>query len=329
MDCRATGAAAFVDAGESALKEPPIRMPDVEVVASAPLIKVAEWRLLQPRFAPAAVVEGDYLYVIGGANGSAPSLDTVERVDIRTGKSEVFARLKIPRLWHQAVVWGGELHVLGGDSKFANVRRVERSVEVIDLKTGKVRAGPRMPLSRREFGCVVLDGKLYVIGGQYERNGALYTTNRVAVLDLQSEKWVDGPPMPTPRSSSAVLVAGNFIIVPGGFGRGQKQAVVEVLNPEVGKWSQLPSLSEPRSAHTSVFIGNHIVMFGDYDHPDQIMAYDLRSKESAIYWLSYKTARHAAAVAAGHRVYAVGGIEEKGGAALDTIQVFERPSARR
>ena len=352
-------------------------LPRVEVTAVVPLVKVADYRMREARFAPAAVADGDFIYIIGGSNSGNATLDSIERFNVRTGVSENFAKLNIGRLWHCAVVAGGKIYVLGGKSvqlrpagspggaefdvrrpylnnpdarpyfeptaedRFRAIRKqelhggdptdpvqnmagleLEGSMEVVDLATRKVSRGADLPEARAAFACVEFSGKIYAIGGQVARGSTLARSGAMAVFDLATGKWSHGAPMPTPRESAAVWVDGGFIIVPGGYNGRVALDVVDVFNPRQGTWRSLPPLCRPMSAHSLVFLGHYLFLFGNYASPEELVAYDLFSKESASFTLEYKSARHTAAVVREGKIYVIGGKVYRSSEALDYIQVF-------
>ena len=372
-------------------REPPVKLPPVIVKAIAPLIKIGEYKMREERYQPAAVAQGDFIYIIGGGTAHETLLDSVERFNVRTGQSEKFATLGIARRAHRAVLIGNRIYVLGGyslqgfqisansmvatgavpgsnpfdvtsdrpyspfDERANNpnllpdpevgdyIKRdlsrlgqgttsavsgvehqaLDQSVEVIDLATRKVTHAPEMPDARAQFGCVVRDGKIYVIGGQRPyRHYLTAHTNTVKIFDPATNKWSDGVPMPTPRDSQGVLVDGDVIVVPGGFDGRQPRDEVEVFNPADNLWRILPPLCRPTSAHSLVFLDHYLFLFGDYAFPGELVAYDLRAKLSEIFTLHYTPARHTAAVVHEGKIYVIGGRPYGVSDPLRSIQVF-------
>lgn len=311
----------------AASKDAVVTLPKMSVGAGVPLVKVGELTLRERRFAPAAAAAGDFIYVTGGLAADQAGVTAVERVDVRSGHSEVFAVLRSARFWHATVLVEGKLFVLGGTTpglRPGGSSDLEASLEIVDLATGGVTRGPDLPQPRRSFGCVALGGKIYVIGGQREHRGRVAATNTVVVFDVPTQKWSEGPPMHTPRDAAAVAVDGGFIIVPGGYDLAKGALnVVEVLDPRENAWRELPPLVRRMSAHSLAFLGRHLFLFGDYETPGEILAYDLRSRKSEVFTLGYRAARHAAALAHRGRIYVIGGRETKEAAPLDIIQIFE------
>lgn len=337
--------------------EPTLTLPDLKVSTQVPLEKVADFKMKEKRFAPAAVTDGRYIYIIGGLDDSGALLDTVERFDPASGSSEEFARLHTGRLWHQAVFRQGKIYVLGGSSQAAgadslsyfddlrglpearaNARindynsqptgmrlMLEDSVEIIDLATRQVSAGVRMPQGKNNFGCVVLENELYILGGKSVYASRLALTNMVQIFSFTTGNWRDGLNMPTPRETPATLVDGPFIVVPGGYNGLRALDVVEAFDPRTGAWITLPKLCRPVSAHSLVFMGHHLFIFGNYEAPQELIAYDLVTKTSETFTLRYAAARHTAALVLNGKIYVIGGKVYKDSAALDYIQVFAPP----
>ena len=194
-------------------EERPVLLPKFEVFADVPLVKVADYRMLEKRAAAAAVTDGRYIYIIGGQSSTGWLLNSIERFDPVTGTSEPFARLQKARMWHEAVLHDGKIYVLGGvtnaDLPAPNLgavndsvllRGIDRSVEIVDLTTRQTSAGVEMPMPREQFGCETAGDDLYVIGGETwtpQRDLSLKDhgpTNSVRIFSFSTGQWRNGPP---------------------------------------------------------------------------------------------------------------------------------------
>ena len=266
-------------------------------------------RLLNARYGAAAVSDGDYIYVIGGANSQRVCLDDIERFNVRTKLSEHYGRLHTARRLHGAVLADGKIYVLGGYRDLLPqapaADAFTDSVEIIDLATGKINEGPPMPVAKAQFAAAFVDGKIYTIGGILKRGVsliAIVSTNTAEVYDLATAKWSKGIPMPTPRQSPAVVVTG-FIVVPGGQSGVRQVTDVEVFNPREKIWRILPKLDQPVSMHSVVFLDHYLFLFDR----NRVTAYELNTKEAATYPLDYRAARFTAAVVNQGKIYVLGG----------------------
>lgn len=334
--------------------EPPYQLDPLVVTALAPpIVKESEHPILEPRFGAAVVADGDHLYVIGGSNTEGTRLDSIERIDLRTGRTERWAKLRIARRHHRAVLADGRIYVIGGTSGAVSPNadplseeladyygddpptgefpprppigligyRHEQSMEIIDLATGRVTHGPAMPFRKALFGCVVLEGRILVIGGQKRKGDEVFSTNTTEVFDLATQRWSAGINMPTPRRCTATVVDG-YVLVVGGFRGSKPLPVVEVFNARDGGWRRLPDLAEPVNPASAVWEGNHLLLFGDQERRQRQLAYDLRTKQLAAYPLPLPDSDFAAALKHTDKVYVVGGASLRLRQSGPGLQVF-------
>jgi len=282
-----------------------VHAPPLPAIPPVPLVRIDfQHHLVTARFAATAVVDGNYIYVVGGANSAGTRLRDIERIDLRTGQSEPFAQLTRGRRNLRAAVYEHRLYVLGGyaETNWVNDDPFESYVEIVDLATGRVSRGPNLPEARANFACAVVGGKLYVIGGARVAHNAITNTNTTDVLDLATGKWSTGLPMPTPRMAGAAVVDG-FIVVPGGYSGRRAVNNVEVFIPSDRLWRILPPLHAPTNAMSVAFLGHHLFLFGEHE----LVAYDLIPKKSVAYRFDYEVQRDTATVIAGNRIYVIGG----------------------
>lgn len=333
------------------------------VTGIRPLSKIAEHPMVEPRFAAAVVAEGDYLYIIGGSNNEGTRLDTVERVDLRTGRATPWARLQVARRHHRAVILGGKIYVLGGTSgetsrdpltdelsdyygedpssgitytNFFSIENLlrkgstrgpgarylhEATMEIIDLATGQVRPGPAMPVGKAMFGCVAVDGIIFVIGGQKRRGDSVRCTNTTEVFDPASNTWSPGINMPTPRRGTATLVDG-FVMFLGGYGGASTVRTVEIFSPRDRVWRRLPDLTEAVNPSATVWAGRYLFLFGDQNHRTRQLVYDLRSKQLVPYPLALPDSDFATALLHQNNIYVVGGASLRKRDVTEAIQIF-------
>ncbi len=297
----------------------------VVVPTTSPIEKYAVWHMLRPRFSSATVASGSYLYVIGGANESDVALGSVERIDLATGHSEEFTKLRVARYGHRAVLVEDRIIVLGGRRAWGSKGLgLEGSIESIDLASGRIEVLGNMPEPLTRFGCVEYKNTVYITGGLRDRDRRSWI-NASWAYDLARNKWTSAAPMFTPRETEAVHVGGGFVIAIGGFNGGRSLANVEAWNLREGSWQRLPEMIKPRGASATVFIHPYILLFGDYEAVEEILAYDMRTKTSEVLRVGYSPARSAAVTATADFVYVVGGKDGPGpdSHSLDMVQVFK------
>lgn len=333
---------AFTLGGALAAENKPdvTKLPEVTVSAKVLLVREPDLKMTEARIGAAAVVAGDYVYVIGGSSTLTPAIKSIERFDPRTGRSERFAELQTGRSHAGAVAAGDKLYVFGGKTEgFATNTAAniigeaspvpfsgivpDDSVEVVDLSTRRVASGPPMPDARARFGCTLVGDKVYIVGGEKLEQDAFVVTNTVNVFDLATQAWTAGVPMPPEPRLANTLELRDLVLRFGGYNGHDQKADVVVFNPRKSVWTSLPAMTRALYA-APVFHGHYIFFFGDSDAPQTVFAYDLITKTSEDIDVSAYPARFVAAVAVGPRIYVFGGMAGET-APLDLIQVYSIP----
>lgn len=291
--------------------------------SSGPLVRVATWKMQAARMAPAVAVAGNHLYIFGGGAGGAPVYQS-ERIDLTTGKSELLSPKFIGRRFHNALEYQGKIYLFGG-SKFSG-DPTKLVIEIFDPATGQLTEGRNMPHIRSGMTAVLLgDTALFFGGRKFVRSGVASQTNEGSAYEFAAEKWSAAPAMPTPRENAAGAVVSGYFIVTGGASASGKLDDVEMFVPAEWGWKRLPPLSTPTSNHAMAYLGNWLFLFGDREDPEQVLAYDLRTKKSSAVKVDFLPARNAAAIRVGDRIYVVGGessAERGRGSERDEVQVF-------
>lgn len=179
--------------------------------------------------------DGRYIYVVTGQHGPhcrGPTARTFV-LDTETKQWLDMPPLPVPRYAPATQLWRGRLHVMGGSKENRHTPGVEHWS--IAVRNGKVlekewRSEIPIPRGGPHRACVVVDDRLYVIGGQEgdfmakpgspifkcsRRNEVVY--NDVYMLD-DDMKWKVLPPMPKPDShiEFAWVVVNNSIVLVGG-----------------------------------------------------------------------------------------------------------------
>jgi hypothetical protein len=106
----------------------------------------------------------------------------------------------------------GRIYALGG--RWLNDLN---SVEIYDPSTDQWTAGPAMQEARAGFGATVMDGKIYVAGG--ELINTLKTLKSVEVFDPVTEIWSALTPIPGPLHGAPLVGVNGVLHILGGSGR--------------------------------------------------------------------------------------------------------------
>ncbi|KAD6119695.1 hypothetical protein E3N88_10966 [Mikania micrantha] len=181
------------------------------------------------------VTDGRYIYIVTGQYGPqcrGPTAHTFV-LDTKTKKWQDMPPLPIPRYAPATQLWRGRLHVMGGSKEDRYTPGVDHwSIAVKDGRVIEKDWRIEMPIPRGgpHRACIVVDDRLYVIGGQEgdfmakpnspifkcsRRNEVVYSD--VYMLDDEM-KWKALPPMPKPNShiEFAWVVVNNSIVIAGG-----------------------------------------------------------------------------------------------------------------
>ncbi|GMN67309.1 hypothetical protein TIFTF001_036369 [Ficus carica] len=181
------------------------------------------------------VTDGRYIYVVTGQYGPqcrGPTAHTFV-LDTKTKKWSDLPPLPFPRYAPATQLWRGRLHVMGGSKENRHTPALEHwSLAVKDGKALEKEWRDEIPIPRGgpHRACVVVDDRLYAIGGQEgdfmakpgspifkcsRRNEVVYSD--VYMLDDEM-KWKVLPPMPKPDShiEFAWVIVNNSIVLVGG-----------------------------------------------------------------------------------------------------------------
>lgn len=160
------------------------------------------------------VAEGGKIYVIGGLRNGA-SVGDVDEYDPETDSFRPLPPL--PRVMDHGAggAHAGKLFVAGG--RAGGIAAHTGRLDVFDLATGQWSEGAPMPTARAGTAAAMLDGRLYVFGG--EGNASNPPTRLfvdVEVYDVARDAWRRLTPMDPPRHGMGAAALGGRIYVPGG-----------------------------------------------------------------------------------------------------------------
>src|SRR5437588_242271 len=177
--------------------------------------------------AAAAAAAGGKCYVIGGAAqlppyGNLPirpiqphrSLDTVEEYDPAANTWRTRAPMPTARNHMGAGTVNGKIYVIGGRLTGAFSIAMPGNTDVVqeyDPAANAWATRAPMPTARSGGGTAVLDGRLYVGGGELQTYQFLAAFRAFEAYDPAADTWAQLPYMPSPRHSFAMAAVGNRI----------------------------------------------------------------------------------------------------------------------
>ena len=179
--------------------------------------------------------------------------------------------MKVPRIGPGVVTMEGHLYVLGG----ADANGL--ALGAAEVYNPSPAAGethwnrlPDVPTRRGAPGVGVIGNKIWVVGGCNDQGVALPVVEVLmrsqqqvlradeTIDNIDEKRWLEAPPMPTPRAGLGCCAASECIVAIGGCGTGggeqQFLPVVEWLDVREGQWHKGPRLQNGRR-YPAVAIG--------------------------------------------------------------------------
>jgi len=172
--------------------------------------------LPQPLGSMAVVAVDGVIHAVGGATGkTAQDRHTVAVhyiYDPQTDQWTESIPLPFPREHFNLIALSVKLYAIGG--RIENYAQNVATVFSLDLhdKNAEWRTLPLMPTPRSGTQAAVLDGKIFLFGG--EKFGGVY--NNTEMFDPVSGRWTELTPMPLGRHGTQAVTLGNMIFIPGG-----------------------------------------------------------------------------------------------------------------
>src|SRR5947208_3489034 len=118
-----------------------------------------------------------------------------------------------------AVLINNELHYFGGVGQNHDVNIGRHIVFKLNNPGLGWQAAPDMPLPRDHFSTAILNGKIYVFGGEFGHDKGHDQQSIVQTYDPIAKTWARLADMPTPKShteaATFVTPSGKFIVAGG------------------------------------------------------------------------------------------------------------------
>ncbi len=120
--------------------------------------------------------------------------------------------------------------------------------------------GHEMPRARKGLNAVLLDAKIWVMGGSRWMHDQL---NTVDIYDPALDKWQNsGPAFQYARENSTAQVFNGRIYLFGGRSGNRIISQVEMFDPKAGYWQTVAVMPSPRFGLTSVIVDSAIWIIG-------------------------------------------------------------------
>lgn len=173
----------------------------------------------------------------------------------------------IPRLESYPLILDNKLYAFSG---FTSGLRVSPDTEIYNFDTGQWTVGAPMPVPVTHMGVARVGSDVWIVGG-FEGDNPGVSTSKVQIYDTRKDQWREGPELPFPRASGALVHADGKLYHFGGLLPDRQTNVDEhwVLNlndPGAG-WRQKAALPEARNHLGGVGLnGNIYAVGGQFGH---------------------------------------------------------------
>lgn len=227
------------------------------------------------RWSEAAVAtDGSSIFVAGGyhttdAGQQIFSDDSVWQYNVASGQWLALPSLPAARAVGAMVDLNGQLHYFGG----SDINRNDVTDHwVLDLNQANPQwtVSTPLPVAFNRMGGVVLDGKIYAVGGQTGFDSTGVPESNVYVWDpANPSAWTTAASLPEPHShieASTVVVNNQIVVVGGDSSVGTFLDNVDAYDPATNAWTELTPLPLPRLSPAVSAIGDQIIVTGGYDY---------------------------------------------------------------
>ncbi|CAM4639843.1 unnamed protein product [Leuciscus chuanchicus] len=185
-----------------------------------------------PRDSLAACASKGKIYTSGGSEVGSSALNLFECYDTRTETWQTKPNMLMPRCSHGSVEANGLIYVCGGSLGNNVSGRVLNDCEVYDPNTEEWRVLCGMREARKNHGLVVVNSRIYAVGGQNTLGGL----DSVEYYEMGSNEWKMASPMPWRGVTVKCAAVASVIYVLAGFqGVGRLGHIMEYYT-ETDKW---------------------------------------------------------------------------------------------
>lgn len=223
----------------------------------------------------------DRIFVIGG-DPVLPNNDLYLTTD---DKWKALTPLSVPRQHIDCARIGNKIYAFGGlvkdpnppeDSKQKIPLMATRTIEIYNIEDKKWTKGAPCPEARHGVQVAAVNGKLYAIGGAYDRNKEYMLSSAFERYDPESNAWESLPNLPVPILAPGIAVIKEKIFIIGGstIEEGAQAAgdKVYVFDVKKNSWETASPLPKGIQFPGVAFIDNRIYVIGGCDK--EFKAYD-------------------------------------------------------
>jgi len=217
--------------------------------------------------------DGTYIYLAGGyltdltTSYQTFGITDTWRYDIATNSWSAFVPLPAPRAAGSMVLLGDELHFFDGVDPTRTGQTEHWVLNLGDASPQWIDSTP-LPLTRNHMDGVVLDGKIYAIGGQPTDDDSITSSDVLLWDPANPGSWTPVASLPMPMSHAVAGVIDGRIIIAGGTTTNDVPLdEVMTYDPTTNTWTTQTALPAARLAAVGGIVGNEFIVTTGYDYP--------------------------------------------------------------
>lgn len=271
------------------------------ICTHAQLVNFADLAVLpEARSAISSANDGENIYIANGFGQNIPCSSEIFKYNIETDKWSTLTDASIAKVYASAAVIDQKLYVLNGQLLNG---RLNRTVEVINLKEESISYTTEHPNPSRAAGIATWNGKIYAFGGSFRPNTY---SNKLYEFDPGTEQWKALVNMPFAAETKGEIVNGKLYVFGGYNGKPlNKMAIYDIASDT---WEESIEMPVAVSAHATAIIGDKIYLIGDYTNLTSLIKFETADKSfKVLFDHNLNPRRHCAAEGLNGRLYVMGG----------------------
>lgn len=230
------------------------------------------------RSGEAAVVNGLYMYSLGGTTGSSTVYSEVRYASVNPGTGAVGTwntTTPLPTTLFDltAIAYGGYMYALGGDTAIAS-NSGSSAVYYAPINSngtlGSWTTTTALPAVRYKHGSAVFNGFLYVMGGIDNTNDSNTVYYAALKADGSVGAWNTTTPFTTVRSDFGAVVRDGYLYISGGYSSSSStlsdvQYAAIKSDGTLGSWVATTPLTQPTFSHGMTAYNGYLYVVGGTD----------------------------------------------------------------
>lgn len=199
------------------------------------------------------------VFSLGGETASSVVVPTVDVLDLASGVTTSAPSMRRALLAFSCATTAQSIFLCGGTDIYG---RASQYIDVYSPSQQRWSIFCAMTARRASCASVIVDGRLYVLGG-IGHTGSVLSTVEVFDIATGSATIVGSTTMPVARHSHACVAVDDRIFVLGGSNDDdQPTETAMVFNIRSRTWQVIPDMLFARSGHSAAEFGGHIFVCG-------------------------------------------------------------------